>query len=80
MANGYVQVYGFVSAYAGLICLIIATYASEWKVLNHYMEGLSKPVVVRTGLWMACSMPTARKLECTVYETILHVPSKFFTP
>lgn len=76
MARGYAQVYGFVLAYAGLICLIIATYASEWKVLKHSMEGLAKPIVVRAGLWMACSMPTARKLECTVYDTVPHIPSK----
>lgn len=80
MANGCIQILGCMSATAGLICLTVATYASEWKLLSHAAEGMVKSVVVRVGLWMACSMPVSRRWECTVYDNVLHVPSKFLYP
>lgn len=80
MANGCIQILGCMSATAGLICLMVATYASEWKLLSHGGEGMVKSVVVRIGLWMACSTPVARRWECTVYDNVLHVPSKCCYP
>ncbi|KAG5275907.1 hypothetical protein AALO_G00125830 [Alosa alosa] len=74
MANGCVQIVGCMSAFAGLICLMVATYASEWKILSHSTEGMVKSVVVRIGLWMACSVPVSKRWECTVYDSVLHVP------
>ncbi|XP_062413087.1 claudin-7-A-like [Sardina pilchardus] len=76
MANGCVQVFGYLLASAGLVCLITATSVNEWKTYSYSTEGMFKSLMINVGLWMQCTVPSTGKWECATYDSVLHLSTE----
>uniref|UniRef100_A0A8C6XL65 Claudin n=1 Tax=Naja naja TaxID=35670 RepID=A0A8C6XL65_NAJNA len=71
MANGGLQMLGFVLAFIGWIGIIVSTAMPQWKISSYAGDNIVTAQAIYEGLWMSCVMQSTGQMQCKVYDSLL---------
>ncbi|XP_071379335.1 claudin-1 isoform X1 [Centroberyx affinis] len=74
MANGGIQLLGFVLAFLGFIGLIASTIMPEWKASSYAGDNIITAQALYEGLWKTCVSQSTGQVQCKVYDSLLQLP------
>ncbi|KAG8136388.1 hypothetical protein E2320_009334 [Naja naja] len=65
MANGGLQMLGFVLAFIGWIGIIVSTAMPQWKISSYAGDNIVTAQAIYEGLWMSCVMQSTGQMHLT---------------
>ncbi|XP_026578670.1 claudin-1-like [Pseudonaja textilis] len=71
MANGGLQMLGFVLAFIGWIGIVVSTAMPQWKISSYAGDNIVTAQAIYEGLWMSCVMQSTGQMQCKVYDSLL---------
>ncbi|XP_007439633.1 claudin-1 [Python bivittatus] len=71
MANGGLQMLGFILAFVGWIGIVVSTAMPQWKISSYAGENIVTAQAIYEGLWMSCVMQSTGQMQCKVYDSLL---------
>ncbi|XP_015684672.1 claudin-1-like, partial [Protobothrops mucrosquamatus] len=74
MANGGLQMLGFILAFIGWIGIVVCTAMPQWKISSYAGDNIVTAQAIYEGLWMSCVMQSTGQMQCKVYDSILKLP------
>ncbi|KAM6442852.1 claudin-1 [Liasis olivaceus] len=71
MANGGLQMLGFILAFIGWIGIVVSTAMPQWKISSYAGDNIVTAQAIYEGLWMSCVMQSTGQMQCKVYDSLL---------
>ncbi|XP_053160855.1 claudin-1 [Hemicordylus capensis] len=71
MANGGLQMLGFILAFIGWIGIVISTAMPQWKISSYAGDNIVTAQAIYQGLWMTCVIQSTGQMQCKVYDSLL---------
>ncbi|XP_070610283.1 claudin-1 [Erythrolamprus reginae] len=74
MANGGLQMLGFILAFIGWLGIIVSTAMPQWKISSYAADNIVTAQAIFEGLWMSCVTQSTGQMQCKVYDSLLKLP------
>ncbi|XP_061493606.1 claudin-1 [Rhineura floridana] len=73
MANGGLQMLGFILAFIGWIGIVVSTAMPQWRISSYAGDNIVTAQAIYEGLWMSCVIQSTGQMQCKVYDTLLNL-------